>query len=254
MGSSGWCSTGSSGRHLQSPPQGCKKKTTRHLLCHALQGDGSAGDSIYGGKFKDEPAALKLKWAPAAWLRRACPSQGICCIAPAAHDPPSPLCMKSHPALHLPAHAERPSAPTCMQARWAWSGGLCQLGCVFGLRPIAEQARALHGAVNRAPPLQCSQPCPWCTHCRQAQQHVAVLHHVCRGAAVRRQACGDWQGSWRFRWMVGTQAAACWGCTRYCVCTASGPGDQPANLCRLCYPPRFAGRGGDGCAAADRCG
>lgn len=154
MGSSGWCSTGSSGRHLQSPPQGCKKKTTRHLLCHALQGDGSAGDSIYGGKFKDEPAALKLKWAPAAWLRRACPSQGICCIAPAAHDPPSPLCMKSHPALHLPAHAERPSAPTCMQARWAWSGGLCQLGCVLGLRPIAEQARALHGAVNRAPPLQ----------------------------------------------------------------------------------------------------
>ncbi|PRW57312.1 peptidylprolyl cis-trans cyclophilin-type domain containing [Chlorella sorokiniana] len=30
-----------------------------------VKGDGSAGDSIYGGKFKDEPAALKLKHAAA---------------------------------------------------------------------------------------------------------------------------------------------------------------------------------------------
>lgn len=39
-----------------------------------FQGDGSAGDSIYGGKFKDEPAALKLRCA-------ACLAS--CCMAPA---------------------------------------------------------------------------------------------------------------------------------------------------------------------------
>ena len=227
-----------------------------------LQGDGSAGDSIYGGKFKDEPAALKLKCA-------AC--LACCCMTPAC----LPL-VSAWAAIALVA--ARATCLPCLSALAIVPQGVaCRHGAA-GVVGMANSGKRHQGGDVLVLPLRLMgviKPVSSGTYYFLAMpMRLLPSYHCCRSAPVGKNsntsqfyvtfaAAPQCDGkhvvigkvcacalAWQH--VIARRAelhAVRWRCPAACTSRAHHQALSRGSLhaCR-----NAAGRGGPGCAAADR--
>ena len=201
-----------------------------------VKGDGSAGDSIYGGKFKDEPAALKLKWV---WAEGRplllCGEQGqhvggacaqTACAAPPhdRHDAAGIVGFANSGAITNTASPLYPSCCACLQA------SCLPCTCLMPSAAAGKHSNTSQFYITLAAAPQCDG------------KHV-VIGRVVEGLGVLKQI-GALSGA-RLVWLRDKNAHA------WCSCCQSPLCDM--HLCRPAPSCRGAG-GQQRRHAAHRCG
>jgi hypothetical protein len=150
-----------------------------------VQGDGSGGDSIYGGKVG---GALRCMYCPLLPFlpsnRHIAALPGVpslhchhplLCPSLQFKDEPAALKLK-HDAAGVVGFANSGKKGQILLQWWA------EVACVpMGSLPLTQ-------CVSKSIGVSASRTC------RQAQQHLSVLHHLCGGATVRSEACCGGQG------------------------------------------------------------